>query len=194
MTDIAYAVRRLDAQLRPWMGLDPTEPGRSSLFQAELPATLRDLLRELRAIDADQIVLELGYDEANLRLDGLPRAQAKLRHQGVRLACNTRFGPAQFATAEFWNWKDNLRGIALGMEALRAVDRYGITKRGEQYVGFRAIPQRTGTFATQEDARRFLDEHGGFRAGARRFHPDNPETGDEGVFKQLVAAKELIEA
>ena len=32
----------------------------------------------------------------------------------------------------------NLRSIALGLKALRAVDRYGVSRRGEQYAGFRA--------------------------------------------------------
>jgi hypothetical protein len=35
-------------------------------------------------------------------------------------------------------WQHNVRSIALGLEALRAVDRYGISKRGQQYAGFRA--------------------------------------------------------
>lgn len=34
-------------------------------------------------------------------------------------------------------WQHNVRSIALGLEALRAVDRYGISRRGEQYAGFR---------------------------------------------------------
>jgi len=36
------------------------------------------------------------------------------------------------------DWRHNVRSIALGLEALRAVDRYGISRRGEQYAGFRA--------------------------------------------------------
>lgn len=35
-------------------------------------------------------------------------------------------------------WEHNVRSIALGLQALRAVDRYGISRRGEQYAGFRA--------------------------------------------------------
>lgn len=37
------------------------------------------------------------------------------------------------------DWQINLRAIALGLEALRKLDRYGITSRGEQYTGWRAI-------------------------------------------------------
>jgi hypothetical protein len=41
-----------------------------------------------------------------------------------------------YATDVCANWEHNVRSIALGLEALRAVDRYGITRRGEQYAGF----------------------------------------------------------
>lgn len=34
-------------------------------------------------------------------------------------------------------WQHNVRSIALGLGSLRAVDRYGISSRGEQYAGFR---------------------------------------------------------
>jgi hypothetical protein len=41
-------------------------------------------------------------------------------------------------------WQQNVRAIALGLEALRKVDRYGITRRREQYTGFRALPPGQG--------------------------------------------------
>jgi hypothetical protein len=42
----------------------------------------------------------------------------------------------QFAVDMFPSWQDNLRAIALGLEALRKVERYGIANRGEQYAGW----------------------------------------------------------
>lgn len=47
-------------------------------------------------------------------------------------------GRQVFATDACELWQHNVRSIALGLEALRAVDRYGITRRGQQYAGFRA--------------------------------------------------------
>jgi hypothetical protein len=41
-----------------------------------------------------------------------------------------------YATDVCESWQHNVRSIALGLEALRAVDRYGITRRGQQYAGF----------------------------------------------------------
>lgn len=43
-----------------------------------------------------------------------------------------------YATDTCGFWQHNVRSIGLGLEALRAVDRYGISKRGQQYAGFRA--------------------------------------------------------
>jgi hypothetical protein len=37
-------------------------------------------------------------------------------------------------------WQHNVRAIALTLEALRAVDRYGATETGQQYTGFKALP------------------------------------------------------
>jgi hypothetical protein len=58
-------------------------------------------------------------------------------------------------------WRDNLRAIALGLEALRAVNRYGITRGiGEQYAGFL---QLTTGVANPERGRQLVDEAGGVR-------------------------------
>lgn len=41
-----------------------------------------------------------------------------------------------YATDVCERWQHNVRSIALGLQALRAVDRYGISRRGQQYAGF----------------------------------------------------------
>jgi hypothetical protein len=43
-----------------------------------------------------------------------------------------------FATDAYEDWQHNVRAIALTLEALRAVDRYGTTG-GRQYAGFRQL-------------------------------------------------------
>jgi hypothetical protein len=42
--------------------------------------------------------------------------------------------------SRFRDWRDNVRALALSLEALRRVDRYGVTSRGEQYAGWRQLP------------------------------------------------------
>ncbi|WP_165701546.1 hypothetical protein [Crateriforma conspicua] len=41
-------------------------------------------------------------------------------------------------------WQHNVRSIALAMQALRAVDRYGVTRRAEQYRGWARLPAPRG--------------------------------------------------
>lgn len=44
-----------------------------------------------------------------------------------------RRGHLSYPCDTFTTLQDNLRVIALALEALRMVDRYGVTRRGEQY-------------------------------------------------------------
>jgi hypothetical protein len=64
------------------------------------------------------------------------------------------------------DWQHNVRAIALGLEALRKVDRYGITRRGEQYAGWKALPAGIGigaTHMTSEVATKVIIEESGPR-------------------------------
>jgi hypothetical protein len=116
---------------------------RASNFKASYTTTLDLLDREVYHLGADRAVLQLALTERDIRNDGLPRAQARPSHPGVILAFESTYGPLQYATDAFTTWQDNLRAIALGLEALRKVDRYGITRNGTQYTGFRALMAST---------------------------------------------------
>lgn len=106
--------------------------------------TLGDLDRELRALNVDEAVLQLSVREDQIRLNGEMRANVSPSHPGVILTFTTRRdGPLTFACDRFTRWQTNLRAIAKGLEALRLVDRYGITSTGEQYAGWKEIG--TGT-------------------------------------------------
>lgn len=190
-------LRRLDLQVRPidkWPGVLRVGNRPWSRFSASLADTLELLARELRFLGAKQIVLQAAFRERDIRLDGLPRATARPDHPGLILAFESKFGPLQYATDEYRDWEDNLRAIALSLEALRKVDRYGVSKRGEQYRGWRALT--TGTdpadqIATQEQAEDFLAEwDGDWRRAAAETHPDRG--GDPDRFRQVMKARELL--
>lgn len=198
---------RLGVTLRPFE--NPPRSGETpSPFEAPFSATLEALRRELEMLDAQRIVLQVGYRDADLRLDGMPRANARMLHNAVALSFGSKWGPLRYETNEFtsrryrWDddgsaWQHNLRAIALGMEALRKVDRYGVSKRGQQYTGWRQIEAKSSApedaLVTREDAVRFLDLHGGtFAAAARKLHPD--AGGDPGLFRAAVRAREILEA
>ncbi len=131
--------------LTTWPGaLTPAGRRQSSPFSSTLTSTLSTLRTELSALSARHPVMEVAIPPEQFRLDGRPRATARAEHPGVVLSLpTTDVGPLRYATDRFVTWQDNLRAIALGLEALRRVERYGITRRGEQYAGFRALPPGT---------------------------------------------------
>jgi hypothetical protein len=174
-----------------WPGGRTDAPGWSR-FKAPWSQTVDLLARELWMLDAERAVLEIAIEERDLRLDGLPRANARATDPGVILSFDSKFGPLRYAVDTYHDWQDNVRAIALAMEALRKVDRYGVTKRGEQYTGWRAIPASTGNgIYTRDQAEAFVDEYGGsFTAAAKNLHPDRG--GSEDAFSRLVAARELL--
>lgn len=182
----------------------PPPVGRSPQFSAPWGATVELLARELRELDAKGISVELDMEARMFRQDGLPRSNARSLSDGVRLSFTSRFGPLRYETNEFgqgayWRssldgWQHNVRAIALSLEALRKVDRYGVSKRGEQYRGWKALP--TGTdpadaIATPEQARAFLAQwDGDWKAAVKATHPD--AGGDPTEFRKVTRARELL--
>lgn len=75
-----------------------------------------------------------------------------------------RYIPMQFECDTFNDWKSNLRAIALGMEALRKVDRYGISSRGAEdahHAGYKQLPPKIelGTGMSVEEAAMLLSRY-----------------------------------
>lgn len=138
---------------RAFIGASPRE---RSKFTASWSNTLDLLEREVYALQTrgmDDPVLMVDCTEQDLRIDGQLRANARLGTNAVALAFESRRGPLLFRCDRYNArpysrdgmqelWQHNLRAIALTLEALRAVDRYGATESGEQYVGYRAIEGR----------------------------------------------------
>lgn len=111
-----------------------------SQFDSSWTSTLQLLAREIVHLDGRNIVLEVDVPERGIRNDGMIRADARPATPGVRVAFESKHGPLTYATDRFAHWQDNVRALALGLEALRKVDRYGISKRGQQYTGWKALP------------------------------------------------------
>jgi hypothetical protein len=204
-----------------WPGTFTTERTRSP-FSASWFDTLDLLARETEALGAewDDVLVEVALDERHLYRDGTGfRANApEPRHPGVVLSItSSRVGPLRFAVDRFDRagyraglaWKANVRAVALGLEALRKVDRYGITSRAEQYRGWQELgagePMPAGPSPTS--ASKLLAVAAGvllgttevlspdqaretFRTAARHHHPD--VGGDPEMFRRLVEARDLL--
>lgn len=103
--------------------------------------TEHELRAELDRINVPEAVMQLAVRERDIRIDGGLRADAKPSHPGVILSfVHPKQGPVTFACDKWTTWQANIRGIAKALEALRLVDRYGITQSGEQYAGWKELP------------------------------------------------------
>lgn len=158
---------------------------------------------ELRKLGAKAPVLLMDIDAAQIRVDGRPYANAKPRHPGVVLSFTASDGKQmQFPCDAFDHWSANLRAIALALEALRKIDRYGVTRHGEQYKGWQALPAPNGDHWTKDEAMSFLGTIIGGRARIlpmedalreceKLTHPDM-QNGDSSKFKKVQQARKLL--
>lgn len=75
-------------------------------FKASYPETLDLLEDELRRIDGTAVVIGAGFQEGDIRRDGMPRADAREpAHPGVELSFTSRHGRLVYATDVCEVWK-----------------------------------------------------------------------------------------
>ncbi len=160
-----------------------------------------DLLkRELEHLEAEEVVLELEVHASQIRADGWIRQDATVRDAGVILGFKSELGPMRYAVDRFTEWQANVRAIALALEALRKVNRYGVAGRAEQYRGWLAIPAETGGVDpyqliakwckwTEEAVR--MEPLRALKLAKRAAHPDSFE-GSEDDYKAVVRAGKAI--
>lgn len=182
----------IDARFRPiplWPQQTPADARRSRwTFKAGWSNTLSLLDRELRHLGAENITIGCGLREQDIRIDGWPRSGAREpAHPGVEVSFDSPHGRLVYATDVCERWEHNLRAIGLGLEALRAVDRHGVTRRGEQYAGFKALP--AGTMDGDPDrGLQLIRRHGSVVAALHAAHPDHG--GADRDFRDVQAARE----
>lgn len=203
----------LEARFVPlvsWPG--PRNPNpQKALFKATTGNTIKLLKVELAQLGAENVVIQMEGDESQLRQDGYPRADGRFG-DAVIVTFDSIHGPLSYPCDRFDGWWNNLRAIALALEALRKVDRYGVTKRGEQYTGWKALPGagESSTTMTAQQAAAFLSTACGgnfgaavlltdrtsvglaYRDAAKRMHPD-VLGGSHDAMATLSVAKRILE-
>jgi hypothetical protein len=120
-----------------WPGKETKNP-KGSTFRSGYKDTLKLLEYELSKCSArlSSLILEMWVDARLIRQDGQLRADARVNKQGVifRFTRETNvrphptepgkrictLQPVSYPCDAFDNWQDNLRAIALSMEALRS--------------------------------------------------------------------------
>lgn len=125
--------------IQNWPG-SRTPKRKDSPFDVKYLKLLDDLGRELRHLRARDIVVQAHLTLADLRNDGWPRSDAKFYDPGIVLSFRAGEGDEiAFPCDTYKSWQGNLRAICLTLTALRAIDRYGVTKRKEQYSGWKRL-------------------------------------------------------
>ncbi|MGH4011546.1 MAG: hypothetical protein ACRDTH_25840 [Pseudonocardiaceae bacterium] len=175
-----------------------------SPFATSWSKTRDALLREADHLGAKVVVVELDCSRRHLRADGELRADARLHSGRIRVSMDTRHGPLRYAVDRYddagLSWQANLRAVALTLEALRAVERYGAVRDGQQYLGFRAIEAGSAHgFASADEALAWVCEQAGgrhdprlaYKLAARKLHPD--AGGSPELWERLDAARQLME-
>jgi hypothetical protein len=206
--------------LKQWPRQQTPSHQRGSPFQAGLNKTWPLLDKELRALGVrGRVVIEAGFRDQDIRMDGRPYASApNPNFPGVVISFESKHGPLRFMCDDCHRWEDNIRAIAMTLERLRMAELYGVTKDGEQYKGWKALPAPGPTnnaIVTVEDAARFMEtastDYGGlmtlasailndrdvyrraYRATVKVMHPDsNPEVAPEN-WSMLQAAQALLD-
>lgn len=196
------------AAMSGWPG-ERTRNRQRSPFKASYTSTCNLLGRELSHLGAKRVVIQADVDSTQIRQDGMFRADARFNGPGVILTFESKYGPLQYPCDQFTHWQANLRAIALALEALRKVDRYGVTRRAEQYRGWKALTFRGEQyFDNAEEAAKFLAgsdlafgdpslimldldyAKSSYKQRAADAHPD--QGGDPDVFKRVTAAWEMV--
>lgn len=171
----------------------PPQKRRPSLFKAGYANTLDLLEREIGNLHGDEVIIALVADSSQIRIDGRPRGDIRVNHPGIELSFEVPdgrrlvFHTDRHGYLRLESWQDNLRAIALGLESLRAVDRYGITSTAEQYAGFL---QLTTSEPSVERGHQLVTEHGGLRQALLATHPD--QGGDPRQFADVQAFRKAF--
>lgn len=209
--------------LGPWTDPVTTDRRGAHLFRSGWDDTIELLGRETEYLGADLVVVQVDVTEGELRRDGMLRTHARVGFPGVRVSFDSHHGPLTYATDAYerWHgyglqsWQANVRAIALALEALRAVDRYGVSGRGEQYRGWTAIAARPAEM-TPDQAAEFIAHwaypshtadqlhvaagalvrdqaalKGAYYLAAKRAHPDLARD-DGDTMARLNAARDLL--
>ena len=204
-----------DAQFEDrWPYLE-TKGRKASPFTSSWSSTLELLDREITALKVrGAVAVRVVGAPTDVRRDGMLRASARLGHPGVAISFESMHGPLTYPCDRFVSagqgaladWQVNVRAIALGLEALRRVERYGITSRGEQYAGWRQIEASSdgAPFHDRDSAIKWLctlapaDQVGYppvpstlLRIAKREAHPDR-NGGRRGLWDLVEQAEALI--
>lgn len=135
------------------------------------------LTGELRRLGATRVIIS---SNLRTRLDGLPYAQQSksLPDPGVAVYFHLKKQSLVLACDRWHSVADNMAAIAGHIEAIRAVDRYGVGTMEQAFSAYKALPADTAAdwrmvlFGVKDCVATVEDVQAAYRARAREVHPD----------------------
>lgn len=106
---------------------------------------LARLTGELRRLGAQQIIIS---SNLQVRQDGLPYAgqPKRLDDPGIAVYFKLKGASRVLACDKWHSAADNMAAIAGHIEAIRAVDRYGVGTLEQAFAGYQALPQQAASW------------------------------------------------
>lgn len=131
---------------------------------------LQELEWELERNGADDVLIGVVAPSTAVGISGQLRYRSQVTHPGAEVSFDHGGQRITFHTDAYDSLQSNLRAITLGLAALRAVDRYGITSGREQWAGF---AQLSAGGPDPERGRLLVERAGGVKAALMLHHPDH---------------------
>lgn len=190
----------------------PSYQRKRSPFKTIWTSVISHLAKEIRQLGGRNVIFRLQVTNWDVNKNGTLRADARIKEPGVIIqfvAGRLKGTPTLLYRCDrFPYWQDNVSAIARGLEALRLVDRYGVTPTGEQYAGFKALPSTTAPTMSTTDAAAVIHRFSGghtlpeiiqnadaaktcVRMAIGRTHPDR-NNGGRADYDRVDAARRVL--
>lgn len=132
------------------VGYPRTKNPKRSVFRTTIATATAQIQAELQRLGADPTSLVVSTNMP-IRKDGMPYSDGRIVGGDQGVAVYFRIGQKPFTLAsDKWDrLADNLHAIALSIEAMRSLDRWGVSQMLERvFQGFQALPAPGQTLPT----------------------------------------------
>jgi len=168
---------------------------RHARFKTSFAVARSNLIREIKLLGGGSMIFS---SDIPRRQDGLPYADAKPKSGDPGIACYFTRNKKQlcFACDCYLTVDDNMHAIALTIQALRGIARWGTGDMMEAaFRGFTALPERSGsswweTLGVTVNASADQVKHA-YRILVKKHHPDGG--GDAELFRRVQEAYQQFE-
>jgi hypothetical protein len=184
------------------LGWSRKERPQMSRFQTSLGDASAALVRELRLMGAQQVIIS---SNLMVRQDGLPYAKQRRPDDAGVAVYFIKDGNQMCIPCDWWtDVEDNVQAIRLTVEALRGIERWGTKEMmNAAFTGFKALPAAAQEAIIVEAWWQILDvdqnctyaeARRAYKDKALKTHPDRPGGSPEAFQRVESAWQEAIKA